>query len=425
MAESKYLKKVQGNGASTTLSASMSAVATSASLTADTAFAGEGMVIIDEGQATEEFAYATAKVGSALTTLADDRGLEGGSAQAHASTATVKGIITAGMWNNLITGVTNVLVNTTGALDTTKVVDLTTAQNLSNKTLVAPALGTPASGVMTNVTGTAANLTAGTATVANGLKSATTTVSVSAATAPSANQVLTATDSTTATWVTPTAASADGWTDGSAYTWVYASASTFTIAGVDLTTTFPKGTRLKFTQTTVKYAVVVSSSFSTNTTVTIAVNTDYVIANAAISLNYYSYQLSPQGYPGSFAYTPTLTNLTQGSGTMSFRYAIHGNLVHINGYFAYGSGSSVSGLIGFSLPVATYNSNSYSGTMGTILDSGAAFMPCRVYFGNSSRLDVYALNSAGTYLAEAATSSTVPMTWTTNDAITFDITYIA
>ncbi len=138
MAESKYLKKVQGNGASTTLSASMSDVATSASLTADTAFAGEGMVIIDEGQATEEFAYATAKIGSTLTTLAADRGLEGGSAQAHASTATVKGIITAGMWNNLITGVTNVLVNTTGALDTTKVVDLTTAQTLTNKTLTTP-----------------------------------------------------------------------------------------------------------------------------------------------------------------------------------------------------------------------------------------------------------------------------------------------
>lgn len=138
MAESKYLKKVQGNGASTTLSASVSAVATSAPLTADTSFAGEGMAIIDEGQATEEFAYGTAKVGSAITILADDRGLEGGSAQAHAGTATVKGIITAGMWNNLITGVTNVLVNTTGALDTTKVVDLTTAQTLTNKTLTSP-----------------------------------------------------------------------------------------------------------------------------------------------------------------------------------------------------------------------------------------------------------------------------------------------
>lgn len=40
----------------------------------------------------------------------------------------------------------------------------TLAQTLSNKTFVAPALGTPASGVMTNVTGTASGLTAGTVT---------------------------------------------------------------------------------------------------------------------------------------------------------------------------------------------------------------------------------------------------------------------
>lgn len=239
----------------------------------------------------------------------------------------------------------------------------------------------------------------------------------------SANQALVTNGSGTLSFAS--AGSTDGWTDGSAYTWVYASASTFTIAGVDLTTTFTKGTRLKFTQTTVKYAVVVSSSFSTNTTVTILVNTDYTIANAAISANYYSYQLSPQGYPGFFAYTPTLTNLTLGNGSLSFKVSLNGNVAHINGYFAYNSTSSVSGLIGFSIPVATSNANSSSGTMGTILDSGAAFMPCRVYFETSTKLVVYALNAAGTYLAETATSSTVPMTWATNDAITFDISYFA
>lgn len=57
--------------------------------------------------------------------------------------------------------------------------------------------GTPSSLTGTNITGTAAGLTAG---VSNGLKSATTTVSVSAATAPSSGQVLTATSSTAATW---------------------------------------------------------------------------------------------------------------------------------------------------------------------------------------------------------------------------------
>lgn len=73
----------------------------------------------------------------------------------------------------------------------------------TSPTLVTPALGTPASGVATNLTGTAASLTAGIATAANGLKSATTTVAVSAATAPTSGQVLTATGGSAATWQTP------------------------------------------------------------------------------------------------------------------------------------------------------------------------------------------------------------------------------
>lgn len=133
-----------------------------------------------------------------------------------------------------------------------------------------------------------------------------------------------------------TVSNTTGWT-ASADTWVYASASTFTIAGVDRTTTFTKGTRLKFTQTTVKYAVVVSSSFSTNTTVTIAVNTDHVIANAAITLPYYSYQVNPQGYPLWFAVaspTWTVASFDNGSGgqptTSKNRMNITGGIVTIS-----------------------------------------------------------------------------------------------
>lgn len=115
----------------------------------------------------------------------------------------------------------------------------------------------------------------------------------------------------------------DGWTTSSD-TWTYASASTFTIAGVDRTTTFTKGTRLKFTQTTAKYAVVVASAFSTNTTVTIAVNTDYTIANAAITSPYYSYQASPQGYPTWFNYTPTFTGFSANPASYYAKFSVLG-----------------------------------------------------------------------------------------------------
>lgn len=73
----------------------------------------------------------------------------------------------------------------------------------TSPTLVTPALGTPSALVGTNITGTATGLTAG---LTNALKSATTTVDVSAATAPSSGQVLTATGATTATWQTPASA---------------------------------------------------------------------------------------------------------------------------------------------------------------------------------------------------------------------------
>ena len=84
-----------------------------------------------------------------------------------------------------------------------------TGDNVLNTspTLITPALGTPISGVMTNVTGTAVNLISGST---NALKSATTTVDVAASAAPSLDQVLTATGPNGATWQTPSGATGAG-----------------------------------------------------------------------------------------------------------------------------------------------------------------------------------------------------------------------
>jgi hypothetical protein len=132
-----------GNSASTTSSSSISNSDITLPLTSDTNFAaksGEGLVLVDEGESTEEIAYSASKSGATLSIPLVNRGLEGGSAQAHTSGATVKGILTAGMWNNLVDALINVVLKTTGALDTTKVTDLTTAQTLTNKTLTTPVI---------------------------------------------------------------------------------------------------------------------------------------------------------------------------------------------------------------------------------------------------------------------------------------------
>lgn len=73
----------------------------------------------------------------------------------------------------------------------------------TSPTLVTPILGTPTSGNLVNCTFPTLNQdTTGTAAIANGLKSATTTVNVSSATAPTAGQALIATSGTAATWQT-------------------------------------------------------------------------------------------------------------------------------------------------------------------------------------------------------------------------------
>ncbi len=105
----------------------------------------------------------------------------------------------------------------------------------------------------------------------------------------------------------------DGWVDASADTWTYASADsptfTFTITG-DFTAILTPGTRLKLTQTTVKYFIVTKVSVSSGTTtVTIYGGTDYTLANAAITANYYSHVKGPAGFPLDPAkWTVTVTN---------------------------------------------------------------------------------------------------------------------
>lgn len=94
----------------------------------------------------------------------------------------------------------------------------------------------------------------------------------------------------------------NGW-QNAGETWTYASASTITIPAGGAAK-YAVGDRIKFTQTTVKYGVIVTVA---DTLLTIAVNTDYVVANAAITLNYYSHEASPIGYPTWFNFNPSIT----------------------------------------------------------------------------------------------------------------------
>lgn len=231
----------------------------------------------------------------------------------------------------------------------------------NSPTLVTPVLG---AATATSINGLTVDTTTGTFDLTNGKTLAVTnTLTLSGTdgtimTFPNSTQTI-AGLSSTQTMSNKTLSSpvvegiVTGWVNATD-TWTYASATTFTIASVDRTTTFTPGTRIKLTQTSVKYFVVVSSSFSTNTTVTVTGGTDYTLANAAITSPAYSYEANPQGYPGVFNYTTVWTGFSADP-TSANRFSVIGRTCFVNIYSSVVGVSNSTGLT-FTLPIASaYN----------------------------------------------------------------------
>ena len=117
------------------------------------------------------------------------------------------------------------------------------------------------------------------------------------------------------------------------------------------------------------------------------------------------------------AYTPTLTNITIGNGTLDFSYLQIGKLVIVRGKFTFGSTSSISGLMTFSLPVTSVAAhNTFYQATGQIEDNGTTEYMATLTQETTTTVSVSAIGTSGTYGQRVSTSSTVPMTWATNDA---------
>lgn len=174
------------------------------------------------------------------------------------------------------------------------------------------------------------------------------------------------------------AVSTDGWS-AAGVTYTYVSATSFKIIGVDKTAVFTKGTRIKLTQTTDKYFVVTSSSFSTDTTVNITGGTDYTLANAAITSPYYSYESNPQGYPGWFAYTPTFTGFSAAPGSPNARFSVNGKICTVK----MRTGTGTSSGTGFTITAPVTSSSTAGDTVGgaaQVTDNGSALTtPGNIY----------------------------------------------
>lgn len=130
---------------------------------------------------------------------------------------------------------------------------------------------------------------------------------------------------------------------------------------------------------------------------------------------------------GWTTYTPTLSNVTLGSGyTLSAAYVQIGKTVVVQFYFALGSTSAITGDLSFSLPVNQASSNR-SASVGTCVvtdSSPATRYPGTVLLSGTPGYAFIRVGSAsGAYLTQIAVSSSVPMTWATADSISTTIIY--
>ncbi|GAP07131.1 hypothetical protein ATHL_01999 [Anaerolinea thermolimosa] len=175
----------------------------------------------------------------------------------------------------------------------------------------------------------------------------------------------------------------DGWIPA-VVPWTYASATTFTVSG-DVTTFFPKGTKIKLIQTTAKYFYVTSAVYaSPNTTVTVTGGSDYTLSNAAITSAWYSYAETPQGFPDWFNWTPSFTGFsTNPVGT--HRFKISGKVIFLQIYH-YTPGTSNSASFIMTAPVKAVNlPNTYWSTPIRVMDNNTIqTSPGFIYIGADS-----------------------------------------
>lgn len=125
-------------------------------------------------------------------------------------------------------------------------------------------------------------------------------------------------------------------------------------------------------------------------------------------------------------YTPSLTNITLGNGTLDFAYLKIGKLIIVRGKFVFGSSSAVGGPAIFSLPVTGIAAmNTFYETLAQIEDNGTTEYMANVTQETTTTISVGPIGTSSTYAQRINTSSTVPMTWATNDAIRLMFMYEA
>jgi hypothetical protein len=118
------------------------------------------------------------------------------------------------------------------------------------------------------------------------------------------------------------------------------------------------------------------------------------------------------------SYTPTLTNVTLGNGSISAKYNVIGKTMHIQVKLTLGSTSSVTGAPRVSLPsgFTTATANFAPIGMGLSAVAGVAYTTQTLVL-NSSTIYSVVMVANGTYVSVFDMSSVIPGTWTTGSLL--------
>ena len=318
MARNNIIYAPTVNNFNTTLNGAISSSATTIALNSVTGLQNKaGILVIDRvdssGNLTpssEEWIYFNGVSGSSVTlpSAADGRGVGGSTAQAHADGAIVEAVFDVTIWGGMTT--TYTAEHTDAGLHTAFVSDslaLSSNASISGKLFINSGL-----------------------------------IALSAATITNPTLI----------------GSFDGWVSANE-TWTYASATTITVSS-GAASKYAVGDRIKLTQTTVKYFVVVAVA---DTLLTVTGGTDYTVANAAISANFYSHSATPIGYPQYFNYTPTFGGFSSNPTSIVCTFSIIGRLFTMHYKNTVGTGTSNATNFTVSTPVALLT-GSVGGTLG-------------------------------------------------------------
>lgn len=120
------------------------------------------------------------------------------------------------------------------------------------------------------------------------------------------------------------------------------------------------------------------------------------------------------------AWTPTLTGITVGNGTVVARWQKTGKEIHFQITITLGSTSLITGEIYFVLPVWALQQTVL---IGGLYDANTYTRYLAMCMLENNLCYVRVTNASATYVTQTNLSATIPFTWATGDAIHISGTY--